>query len=477
MNPSYTGLGVLTLVVELLGLLHALHALMHVRTSRGAIAWIIALIAMPWVALPLYWILGRSRFQGYIDLHRAGQEGVADTLEEADRAARPYREQDVGRLAPLAEVSSRLGGFPFTRGHEVELLIDGDRAFRSMLKALYQAEHYVLVTFFIVHNDRIGNTFKEALIELANRGVQVFFMFDEIGSRKIGRRYLQALRESGVQVRAFDTTKGRGNRLQINFRNHRKIIVVDGCTCFAGGLNLGDEYLGQDPHLGPWRDTHLRFTGPAVVDMQQVFLLDWYWAAGALPALTGHPPPVAEPGRMLQIMPTGPTHELPACQLYFLQLVEAARERLWITSPYFVPDGTIVAALQRAALRGVEVRILLPDRPDHLLVYLSSFTFYEPMLDAGVKLFRYHGGFMHQKVILIDEDLVSIGTANLDNRSFYLNFEVTVNVADAAFAGEVAAMLEQDFARAGEVQREEFDRRPRWFKLVCRAARLLAPIQ
>ena len=319
----------------------------------------------------------------------------------------------------LQRVSTGLGGYPFTRGHQVELLINGDDAFRSMLQALYRARHYILVTFFIVKYDRIGRAFQEALIDRARNGIRVLFMIDSIGSHQLPRSYVNALREAGVQVCAFDTTKGRGNRFQLNFRNHRKIVIVDGEECFAGGLNLGDEYLGQNPHLGPWRDTHLRFTGPAVADLQQVFLRDWYWAAEEIPALRWPGEATAEPGVLLQVMPTGPADELPSCQLFFLQLMDTARERLWITSPYFVPDGSILSALQRASLRGVDVRLLLPDRPDHLLVYLSSYTYYGPMLEAGVNIYRYHAGFMHQKVILVDRLLTGIGTANLDNRSFH----------------------------------------------------------
>ena len=252
--------------------------------------------------------------------------------------------------------------------------------------------------------------------------------------------------------------------------------MIDGRTAFVGGLNLGDEYIGRSRRFKSWRDTHLRLEGPVVQEIQLAFLEDWHWATGELPTLAWEPR-AAEPGRhCVQALPTGPADALQSCQLLFAAAINAARDRIWIASPYFVPGSAEIAALQLAALRGVDVRVLLPSQPDHRLVYLAGFSFYEEMLGVGVKLYRYLPGFMHQKVMLIDDRLATVGTANLDNRSFHLNFEMTVLVHDQAFAAQVAAFLRDDMDNSSLARLTDYTERSLFFRLSVRAARLLAPI-
>ena len=277
------------------------------------------------------------------------------------------------------------------------------------------------------------------------------------------------MREASIEVSGFKTTRGRNNRLQINFRNHRKLLIVDGRTGFIGGHNLGDEYL-------IYRDTHLRIEGPAAQHIQRSFLKDWFWATAQIPQsnLTAMPP--CKAGLDVAIVNTGPADANPHCSLLFTTLVDMSRHRLWLTSPYFVPDDVMVRALQAAAVRGVDVRILLPEKADQRFIDLASFTYYANMTNCGVRLFRYRGRFMHQKVILVDNLVAGVGTVNLDNRSFYLNFEATGLVADDDFVKQVETMLTDDLKASEEVNRSHFDEKPVWFQAAARVARLASPL-
>ena len=459
-------------LLYLIGALHVLHALMNVRTSQGTIAWIICLITLPYIAIPLYWILGRNRFSGYVRARRADDERLRNLAAGVRGALQVFEVKEQGSFSRATE---KLGGLPPVRGNELRLLVNGDSTFASLFKSIESARSSIVVNFFIVKNDELGTRFRDALIEKARGGVQVLFLFDEIGSNKLPNSYLEEMHAAGVQCRSFGSNRYWWSRLQVNFRNHRKIVVVDGQVAYLGGLNIGNEYLEGHQRLGIWRDTHIRIDGPAALAAQLVFLEDWYWATDDVPELETVPH-AREADQDALILPTGPADPQDSWQLFVVEAANMARERLWIASPYFVPDFGVLAALQAAALRGVDVRILLPHKPDHLLVYLSSFSFYEQTLPLGVKLFRYEPGFLHQKVVLTDRH-AAVGSANLDNRSFRLNFEITAFSEDPKFVGEVAAMLEEDFRHSCMVEMSDFENRSFLFRAACRAARLLAPIQ
>lgn len=457
------------------GVGHVLHALMHVRTSQGTIAWVVSLLTVPFLAIPLYWMLGRTRFSRNVGGRRDADERLAELAQMMYHDLRRL-EVDIPDDDAFEKAAQLLGGLPFTRGNELELLIDGERTFQRIFEVIEKAERYLCVNFYIVKNDKLGTRFQEALIERARAGVKVYFLFDEIGSHKLPRPYLKAMMDAGIECRSFGINRYWWSRLQLNFRNHRKIVVSDGETAFIGGLNVGDEYMGRDRRFGHWRDTHLKLCGPVVQAVQLVFLEDWFWASGEVPGLHWEVR-AEEADQIAAIIPTGPADPADSWQLVVAEAANSSRKRLWIASPYFVPDEGVLTALQAAALRGVDVRILLPTKADQLLVWLSAFTYYEQAIPFGVKLFRYRHGFLHQKVLLIDQRLAAVGTANLDNRSFRLNFEITGFSTDAKFVGEVEAMLGDDFSKSVEVKVEEFAGKSFFFRAACRAARLLAPIQ
>jgi len=331
------------------------------------------------------------------------------------------------------------------------------------------------VQFFIIHDDGLGRRLQSLLLEKAAEGVEIFVLYDRIGSHALPASYVDKLRAGGVQIKAFATRGGWLNRFQVNFRNHRKIVVVDGVKGFVGGHNVGDEYIGLKPPLAPWRDTHVEIVGPVVASLQESFAEDWFWATRELPPLI-LPESYPEDGVLCQLLATGPADSQETCSLFFVEAIHAATQRVWITTPYFIPDEAVSAALRLAVMRGVDVRLLLPSRPDHYTVYAASSLFAFEAVRAGVRMFRYTPGFLHQKVVLVDNEISAIGSANLDNRSFRLNFELMLLTVDEDFASEVEAMLSDDFAQAHEISIEESKETHHLQQLGMRVARLISPI-
>ena len=417
-----------------------------------------------------------SRFQGYVKARQTAEDKTQRFVKELSEALTPFRISS-DTLPPSLLAGQHLADIPFLIGNRVELLIDGEATFESILEGIETAKEYVLFQFFIVHDDEIGRRVKTQLVEKSRQGVKVFFLYDEIGSHDLPTAYIKELQSANIHVSAFHTRKGKGNRFQINFRNHRKIVVVDNRLAWIGGHNVGDEYLGKNPKFGHWRDTHLRIEGPAALAAQFSFTEDWHWATGTVPELDWTPTASAGGDQPVLIIPSGPADELETATLMFLNAINSASQRIWIASPYFVPDDSIIDALQLAGLRGVDVRILIPDKPDHLLVYLAAYSYFEEAGRTGVRFFRYINGFLHEKVMIIDDRVATVGTANFDNRSFRLNFEITAAVADPAFAYQVEQMFENDFKQAREMSPRELEKKFIGFKLAVRLARLTSPVQ
>ncbi|MCS6764687.1 MAG: cardiolipin synthase [Candidatus Protistobacter heckmanni] len=474
----FTPLAILAYVV---GWGAAVHAILYARTSQSAIAWALGLVMVPYVTILPYLVFGRSRLEGYVRARRIGDARIKGHLNNDEHAAwrpklgegemQPANAPERQRLRALAHLAHT----PPLGGNQVRLLIDGAQTFDAIFAAIARARTLIIVQSFIVNDDGLGKRMQAALLKRAAAGVKVYFLVDGIGSYSLPDTYLQALRAGGVEAEKFLAHRGLVNRFQINFRNHRKLVVVDGEIGFVGGMNIGDEYLGLDPALSPWRDTQIEIQGSAVAALQLAFAEDWHWVTAGVPELRL---PRAQPcGDMIcQVLPSGPADSQDTCLLYFLEAVHSARDRIWLASPYFIPDDALSAALHLAVLRGVDVRLLLPGKADHHSVFLASTLYAHDMVRAGVKVYRMREGFMHSKVVLIDGDAASVGTANLDNRSFRLNFEMTVLTLDAGFAAEVQAMFERDFSHSRLIGREEYEGASRWTKLAARLVRLFSPI-
>lgn len=472
-----TLLSVAGVVLYALAACAMIHAIQTRRRSQSALAWSIALLSLPLIALPLYVVFGRNRFHGYVQAHRSAFALTSPQARELNQALDQHAIAPAQVLSPLFRAVRELTGLPFTSGNQVDLLVDGERTFAAILEAIDTAENYVLVQFYIVRPDRIGTQLKRAMLDRAAKGVAVYFLYDEIGCVRLPQRYLRELRAGGVHVSGFKTTRGPGNRWQINFRNHRKIVIVDGRYAFVGGMNVGDEYLGRHRRLGRWRDTHVRMAGPTVQMAQISFVEDWFWANRTIPPEIEWTPRSPDGASMTAaVVRTGPADERAVCPLLHLEAFNLARERLWLAAGYFVPEEPVIRALQLAAMRGVDVRVLLSRRSDSRLARLASLTYVGGLVRAGVKVFQYGDGVMHQKVFLVDDILASVGSINMDARSFSINFEITALVADRRFAESVATMLEDDFAASEQFFDDALAEKPAWFQLAARAANLAAPM-
>jgi cardiolipin synthase len=322
----------------------------------------------------------------------------------------------------------------------------------------------------------LGRELKSRLIAKAEQGVRIYFLYDEIGSHALPEKYKDDMKAAGIEVYNFHSRKGPRNRFQINFRNHRKIVVVDGHTAWVGGHNVGDEYLGKDPKLGKWRDTHVKIVGPAAKAVQLAFLEDYHWASDKTLELDWKVESDSEGDKEILIVPSGPADTLDTAALMVIHGINTAKKRIWIASPYFVPDEAVMAALHLAGLRGVDVRILIPEKSDILLVYLAAFSYFNETKKTDVKIYRYNDGFMHQKVMLLDDRTAAVGTVNFDNRAFRLNFEITALIINPAFAAQVEQMLLEDFSKATRVEPDDYNNKPWWFKVAVRFARLTSPL-
>lgn len=471
--PGWVGL--LLALVYALAIASAIEAILRARTAQGAVAWVVSLLTLPYLTLPLYLLLGRNRFAGYVRERRQIEAAAQARLSEMRSELSDFSSEETDK--DFYRSLHRLARLPTVRGNAVQLLIDGHATFASIEAGLRGAGRYILFQFYILRDDGLGRRLGAVLAERARAGVHVYLLYDGVGASGFARTGLyRALRDSGVHIAAFNSTRGWRSRLQLNFRNHRKVVVVDGHYAWTGGHNVGDEYLGVNPRRGPWRDTHLRLHGPAVIGAELTFAADWLWATREQLDIDWRLARPTPGNCSVLLFPSDPASAFEEAGLMYHQVIIQARQRIWITSPYFVPDRGIIAALQLAALRGVDVRVMIPDRPDGPLVGMANWSFTRELLPAGVAVYRYEPAFMHQKVFLLDHELAGVGTANFDNRSFRLNFEITALVRDDDFCSEVEGMLEADFARCRAVTERELAAKPPWFPLAMGAARLLAPV-
>ena len=457
------------------GIVFAIEAAMKVRTAQGAVAWSVSLVSFPFVAVPAYLVFGRSKFEGMSEAFESRRHELERLLADIQHQMQPWK-------IPPAEGPSwhaamiQLSGQHLTRGNRADLLINGKATFDSILAGIAEAEQYILFQFYMIHDDGLGQQVKDALIGRAQAGIRVYVLFDEVGSSGLPVKYVDELRAAGVEVSSFMPTQGSRNMFQLNFRNHRKMVVVDGKAAWVGGHNVGDEYLGLDPDFSPWRDTHVRLEGPVVQQLQMTILTDWYWATRQLVEVDWTPRAAPEHDVKAMIFPFAPTGEFETASLFFVSALNMARERIWLSAPYFVPDSAVMKALQLAALRGVDVRIITTGKADSLPVYLAGFHYIEKLAGLGINFYEYKPGFLHQKVLLVDDTLSTVGTTNFDNRSFRLNFEVTAVIVDADFAREMETMFEADFAHADVIDPESLEERPLWWRVGVKLSRLAAPV-
>lgn len=449
----------------------AVRELMNSRTAQGSIAWLFSLAILPFPTAILYFAFGWKYFSGYADLQTY-----------SGRKNRAKRVCDLGLADEITSsewpVLTNITQMPFLNGNETELLIDGEATFNSIFYGLNEAKNSILVQFYTIKDDALGNQLAQILIEKAKAGIKVKLLYDDIGSSKLSKKYILRLKNAGVKVSAFNQRHKFlriYGQMRINYRNHRKIVVVDNEQAWVGGHNVSIDYLGKNPKIGAWRDTHVLVKGPAALACAMVFGEDWEWSTGEKLDLS-HPECKEKQGdETVLVMPTGPADDLEDCAIAFSDIISRAKKRLWIVSPYFVPGLDMQTALYAAAMRGVEIRILLPKKADHLLVWLASYAHADEMMDHGIPIYRYKKGFLHQKIILVDDEIAGIGTVNFDNRSFSINFEVTLWFTSKNMISSVEKMLTEDFKHSSATTLNALKSRPLWFKIATRFARLFSP--
>ncbi|HEX8038784.1 MAG TPA: cardiolipin synthase [Chryseosolibacter sp.] len=372
---------------------------------------------------------------------------------------------------------------PLTVGNEVTLLHNGEGKFPQVLKALEDARHHIHIEYYIYENDAIGNRIKDLLVAKAREGVKVRLIYDAFGSRSIRRSFVRELISSGVEAYPFNRIRFQPLANRLNYRNHRKIIVVDGHLGFVGGINISDRYINDANAMEGkkiyWRDSHFRIDGPGVQYLQYLFFCDWNFCAHQ--KLQPEPAyfidrPHAGANESVQIAASGPDSPTSTVMLSLLKAINLAKNEILLTTPYFIPGETILNALKVAALGGVSVRILAPGISDSLLVNAAAWSYFDELLRSGVEIFLYRKGFIHVKTMVVDDYISIVGTANMDYRSFDLNFEVNAVVYGEKLAGELRASFLNDLEDAEQIQANAWHRRPVFKKLAERIARLLSPL-
>lgn len=466
---------VLLVILHLGSIFAAIDALSCARTSQGAIAWVLSLVLFPHLMLPAYLIFGRKKFYGYRRLTERMSAHRTELVRVHRAHVRDLAGDGSAQLSPQAETMERIVEARFLAHNQVELLLEGREYFNAVLRDIRAAQSLVCLCFYIVRDDTLGRELQDALVAARARGVRVCFLYDEIGSFRLPEAYVATLEAAGVEIHDFNTRRGLWNFFQVNFRNHRKLVIVDRTVAYVGGANIGDEYLGLSPRFGFWRDTQLRLHGPVVRELENVFLADWNWATQGTETLPWLAPIHAGSEEVLTA-PTGPIDERESCLLLFQELVRSAQRRLWIASPYFVPDEAILQELKLAALRGVDVRVMIPAKPDRITVGLAALFYLPPLVHDGIRAYRYTKGFMHQKVVVVDEECAAIGSANFDNRSMRLAFEVTLVIRGREFTEQVANMYERDLRDCEQLQESSLAALPFHVRLGANIARLFSSL-
>lgn len=445
--------------------------------------------------MPLYFLLGQQRINGYLKRHRhaaaisANEEQLLTRLPpslEPDQV--PIRLRDSYSI--FRRIFSGFGAVFHPQLAAITLLIDGATTFAAIFDSIKTAERYILVQYYILRSDRLGLELKKLLIDKAKSGIHVFLLYDDMGSIWLSRQYILDLKEAGVHVERFLPLENFKRFFQLNFRNHRKLVIVDGKVAFTGGLNIGEEYAtaksrgARKKSSRYWRDTHLRLEGPCVTQIEDVFLEDWFFASGEQldpKVVSSRRPPPTQPvpissHPIAQVIPTGPTDQIVVSLMLLLQLINSAKHRLWIATPYFVPDNTILRCLELAILRGVDVKIMIPQRADNQFVHWVSLSFAEQLQNAGAEVLLFYAGFMHQKAIIVDDITAAIGTMNIDNRALYLNFETTILIHSYEFTANLIQVFQNDFLSCAYYRRPSGFIHKNLYKLRANAARLAAPL-
>lgn len=447
------------------------------RNTASSVAWILAIILLPYLGGILYLFFGINRVERRARQRAEVERDFVDHLPDLnayDLEIQPRLNDQQARLARL--VHSGCGAMP-TDCNTVEVIADTNVAMRRIEEAIMAARESIHLEYYIWRADKTGTRLRDLLIERARAGVKVRFLYDGIGSLFLGRGFLRPMRDAGIVVAPFIPGATFRERWSLNLRSHRKIVIVDGSVGFTGGMNIGDEYLGRNKNLGYWRDTHLKLAGPTVLQLQKVFVEDWYYATGEeVTQPERFPDPTCDGDVVAQVVSGGPTGDMRTFHSLMFTAINEARDRVTIATSYFVPTDALQMALETAARRGVQVRLLLAGRSAHRWTVLAGRAFYESLLQAGVEIQEYRRGILHSKTITIDGNWSLISTANFDSRSMLLNFEVGVAVFDAQTATNLEADYVNDIEHAKRIRLDYWEQRGSMNVFLENLCRLFAPV-
>ena len=446
-------------------------------------AWLLVLTFIPVLGFVLYIFFGKGISKERIfDLKMQTKIGMNVELQQQQRALDRglFPKPTTNQVDPrqLIYMLTMFESSLYTTNNEVKLYTDGRKKFDALLEDIKRAKYHIHMEYYIYRADDLGLEVREALVEAASRGVKVRLLLDAWGSTQVNRRFLNPLIELGGEVEFFFPLFMPYLNPRMNYRNHRKIVVIDGEIGYTGGFNVGDEYLGLVEKFGYWRDNHLRIHGQAVYTLQNRFLMDWNsQQKHDLVYQPDYFPEIESEGKLaLQIVSSGPDSEHEQIKLTYLKMINLAKKEILIQTPYYIPDAPIHEALKLALLSGVKVRMQIPNKPDHILVYWATYSFAAELLEYGAIIETYENGFIHAKTMVIDGGIASVGSANIDVRSFKLDFEVNTIVYDAAFAEELREEIHKDSMKSELLTQEKYDQRGTLIKFKEGIARLISPL-
>jgi len=452
------------------------------RHPSKTVAWLLILFCFPVIGFAVYYFVA----QDYKNRRKVRKKGTSIfrkkrklIWQNSSIVTRHLQSNnfELRREERLFRLLSHLSESPISGCNETVVLTNGEATYEAMFKAMEQAEHHIHLEFYIFRGDRIGMRFQQLLLEKARQGVKVRIIVDGLGSYGLNNRFVKPLKDSGIEFYSFLPPLFALYHRKVNFRNHRKIVVVDGKIGFVGGINIGDEYLGNDKKLGFWRDTQIQIRGDAVYFLQNTFINDWFVVSNReLSDPNLYPKHECQGSEQVQMIASGPDSQWDAIQEMFFGAISVAKHRIYLQTPYFIPDLSIFTALKTAAVSKVDVRVIIPGVNDSKLVNLASLSYVEELMQAGVRFYQYQKGFMHAKVVLIDRMLASVGTANMDMRSLFMNFELNAVLFDRGTIDRLYADFEQDLKDSTELILKEFEQRSRIQKGKEVLARMLSPL-
>ncbi len=452
------------------------------RNPAKTISWVIILFVLPFIGLILYLIFGQNyrkekiySRKGIEDFERIRSLSAVQDIE-LNNGKIIYNDRVKGKIRIIRLLLNNSKAL-LTHKNRLTILNNGRQTFNSIFSELRKAKYHIHLEYYIIDDDKLGNSLKDILIEKAREGVSVRLIYDDVGCWKLGKAFLKELKDAGVEYHPFMPVRFPFLANRINYRNHRKIVVVDGRVGFVGGLNIADRYLYGNKKLGPWRDTHLKIEGDAVNSLQVVFLIDWHFVSGkTINDKKFFPKSRIASNQLVQITASGPDSDWASIMQAYFGAISTAKDYIYISNPYFIPNESILTALKTASLSGVDVRIILPGESDSFLTFYGTLSYVEELLEAGIRVFFYQKGFIHSKLIMVDDIFSSVGTANLDLRSFDDNFEVNALIYDETVCLDLKNAFFEDLTHSQEVLLEEYRKRKFSRKLTESIVRVFSPL-